>query len=240
MGTFNEKLSAGTRAKQWLATLLLVIPILGYSIGILGIAPDIMSKLPNNCILHLLSALGFFLLWQIATNTATRTAAKITTILYALWTAYFAVMELFTIENLPSWVIHIISGAQIITPLILAYTASMIARNNRLGRWVRSAVWVVCAMCIVESYWSVANSALSLWIFDGMEAGNISIPTFKEIYRWFVIALNILSVFAFALICTSPAFNNRHDPNEPDPEYTPLNRFTIITVVVTLVLIAIS
>lgn len=236
----KQQISAGTRAKQWLAVILLAIPMVGHALGMLGIANEVIGQLPSNIILNLLPALGFFLLWRIASNAATRTAAKIATVMYALWAIYFALLELIGVETMPAWLIHVVSTAQILTPLILAYTASLVVKNNRLPVVVRVGVWIVCAMCIVESYWALANSGLSIWIFDGMAASDISVSAFREVYRWFVIALDVLSVIAFAIVGTSCAFASHHDPNEPDPKYTPLNRYTITTVVVTLVLIAVS
>ena len=240
MGNFSNQTSAGTRAKQWLAALLIAIPMAGHALGMLGFANSFMGKLPSNVILYLLPALGFFLLWRIASNTATRTAAKVATIVYALWTIYFAVLELAGIETMPSWVIHIISTAQILTPLILAYTASLVGKNNRLTAMETTSVWVICVMCIVESYWSLANSGLSLWIFDGLAASGISVSAFKEVYRWFVIALDVVAIFAFASLCTSSGFNNVNNPNEPDPRYTAINRYMVSTVIITLTLIAVS
>lgn len=240
MGNINYRTSTGGRTKQWLAAILLAIPMISHALVMTGLSISVMDKFPGSAILNLLSALGFFLLWRIAANRATRTAAKIATLVYALWSVYFAVLELTSYDQVPMWIIHIVTGAQIITPLILAYTASLIAQNNRLAPSARVAVWIICVMCIVESYWALANSGLSLWIFDGMAAGEISVSAFREVYRWFVVTLDILAIIAFARICTSCAFNNHHDPNEPDPEYTPLNRYTIISVAITLVLIAIS
>ncbi len=240
MGNYNCQSTAGTRTKQWLAAFLLAIPMAGHALGMFGFASSFVGKLPSNVILYLLPALGFFLLWRIASNTATRTAAKIVTIIYALWTIYFAVLELIGVETMPAWLIQIISVAQILTPLILAYTASLVGKNNRLSAMATASVWVICVMCIVESYWSLANSGLSLWIFDGLAASGISVSAFREVYRWFVIALDILAVFAFISLCTSCAFNNTHDPNEPEPKYTALNRYTVTSVVITLALIAVS
>lgn len=240
MRNFNCQKSAGTCAKQWLATLLLAIPMIGHALGMLGLANSFMGKLPSNVILYLLPAMGFFLLWRIASNTATRTAAKIATITYSLWTIYFAALELVGIDTMPSWLLLIISIAQIITPLILAYTASLVGKNNRLSPLATTSVWVICVMCIVESYWSLANSGLSLWIFDGLAASGISVSAFREVYRWFVIALDVLAVFAFASLCTSCAFSNEHNPNEPEPRYTAINRYMVTTVIITLALVAVS
>lgn len=240
MGKIDCQLTTGTRAKQWLAVLLLAIPMLGHALGMLGIANAFVGKLLSNIILNLLPALGFFMLWRIASNSATRLAAKIATILYAVWSIYFAVLELTAFSAMPQWLIHVISGAQILSPLILAYTVSLVAKNNRLSSLTIVAVWVFCAMCIVESYWSVANSALSLWIFDGMQASDISVSAFKEVYRWFVIVLNILAAFSLVPICTSCAFDNSHNPNEPDARYTPINRYMVSTIIITLALIAVS
>ena len=240
MGKINCSKSAGLCTKQWAAVLLLAVPMVVQALGILGLATSFVGKLPINCILYLLPALGFFLLWQISANRATRSAAKIATLLYAIWTIYFTLIELIGPDHIPSWILHIVTFFQIITPLALAYTASLVGKNNRLSEMANLSVWIICTMCILESYWSVANSPISLWLFDGMAANDISVSAFKEVYRWFVVALNLLSVFAFGAICTSPAFSGEHNPNEPDPRYTPINRYMITTVVITLTLIAVS
>lgn len=229
-----------TCTKQWVSLLLLATPMIVQTLGMLGLATSYAGKLPINCILYLLPALGFFILWQIAANTATRTAAKIATVLYAAWTIYFTLLELIGIDHLPSWVVHVVTIGQIITPLALAYTASIVGKNNRMSDSGIFAIWVICAMCILESYWSVANSPISVWLFDGMAANEISVSSFKEVYRWFVISLNLLSIYAFGVICTSGAFSNKVDPNEPDPRYTPINRYMVSTVIITLALIAVS
>jgi hypothetical protein len=240
MGNFNHQPTAGTRSKQWFAALLLVIPMVGHALGMLGFANSFIGKLPSNVILYLLPALGFFLLWRISANTATRVAAKIATITYSLWTIYFAVLELVGTDSMPSWILLIITIAQIITPLILAYTASHVGKNNRLSPLATTSVWVICVMCIVESYWSLANRGLSLWIFDGLAASGISVSAFREVYRWFVIILDVLAAFAFVSLCTSCAFNNHNNPNEPEPRYTAINRYMVTTVVITLALVAVS
>lgn len=240
MEKINCSNSSAIRTKQWVAILLLTTPMIVHTLGMLGLASTFAGKLPINSISYLLPALGFFFLWQIASNTATRVAAKIATILYAAWSVYFTLLELIGIDNLPSWTHYVVIGAQISTPLVFAYTASLVGQNNRMGALEKFAIWVLCTMCIFESYWAVANSHISLWLFDGMAANNISVSAFKEVYRWFVISLDILAVIALAIICTSGAFIHGCDPNEPDPRYTPLNRYTITTVVVTLVLIALS
>ncbi len=240
MEKINCSTGSGLCLKQWLAVILLATPMVIHALGMLGVATTFAGKLPINCILYLIPALGFFILWQIASNSATRVAAKIATILYAAWAIYFTMLELIGVENLPSWSLHIVTIAQISTPLVLAYTASLVGKNNRINGLERFAMWVICTMCIFESYWAVANSPLSLWLFDGMAANNISVSAFRDVYRWFVIVLDILAVVAFAIICTGHAFTNIHDPNEPEARYTPLNRYTVVTIVVTLALIALS
>lgn len=240
MGKINHLNNPATRTKQWVSVLLLAAPMVVQTLGMLGLATSFVGKLPINCILYLLPALGFFLLWQIASNCATRTAAKVATILYAAWAIYFTLLELIGIDRLPAWALHGVTVAQIVTPLVLAYTASLVGKNNRMGDWGIFAIWIICTMCILESYWSVANSPISLWLFDGMAANDISVSAFKEVYRWFVIALNLLSIFAFGVICTSSAFSAERNPNEPDPRYTPINRYMVSTIVITLALIAIS
>ena len=240
MGKINRLNNPATRTKQWASVLLLATPMVVQTLGMLGLATSFAGKLPINCILYLLPALGFFLLWQISSNSATRTAAKVATILYAAWTIYFTLLELIGIDRLPAWALHGITFAQIVTPLVLAYTASLVGKNNRMGDWGICAIWIICAMCILESYWAVANSPISLWIFDGMAANDISVSAFKEIYRWFVVSLNLLSIFAFGIICTSSAVSAELNPNEPDPRYTPINRYMVTTIVITLTLIAVS
>lgn len=240
MGNFKGKTSVGLLTKQWFAIILLAIPMVGHALGMIGLANTFVGKLPGNVILNLLSALGFFLLWRMASNVATRIAARIATVMYSLWTIYFALLELIGFETMPAWAIYIVAAAQIATPLVLAYTASLVRQNNRFGKLERFAVWIICVMCIFESYWAVANSPVSLWLFDGMAANNISVSALREVYRWFVVTLDILAVVAFAILCRSCAFDGTHDPNEPDAHYTPLNRHTAVTVVVTLVLIALS
>ena len=240
MGTINTSTSTATRTKQWVSVLLLATPMIVHSLAMAGVGTTFAGKLPVNCILYLLPALGFFILWQIASNSATRCAAKIATLLYAAWSIYFTLLELIGIDRIPSWLSHIVTIGQILTPLVLAYTASLVGKNNRLGDWGIFATWVICAMCILESYWAVANSPISVWLFDGMAATNISMPLFKEVYRWFVVALNLLSVIAFGILCTGCAFSGQVNPNEPDQRYTPINRYMVSTIIITLTLIAVS
>ena len=240
MGKSDYRTPIGVCAKQWVAMFLVAVPWVCHALGMVGLAGDFVGKLPSSVFLNPLSALGFFLLWCIASNTATRTASKIATILYALWAIYFAVLELVGVEFMPAWSLHVVATAQIVTPLILAYTLSLVAANNWFSTIVRIAVWIVCAKCVVESYWALANSSLSLWIFDGMAANHISISAFREVYRWCVVSLDILAAIALAAICTSEAFANKRDPNELDPVYSPFNRYTLTTVIITAVLIAIS
>ena len=240
MEKINRYDSHVIRTKQWMAILLLAIPMGVHALGMLGLASAFAGKLPINSISYLLPALGFFFLWQIASNTATRIAAKIETIIYAAWAIYFTLLELIGIDNLPVWMLYAVIGAQISTPLIFAYTASLVGQNNRLKDIEKFSIWVLCIMCIFESYWAVANSPISLWLFDGMAANNISVSAFKEVYRWFVISLDILAAIALGIICRSGAFIHTCDPNEPDPKYTPMNRYTIVTVAITFLLIALS
>ncbi len=240
MGNFNGSKSVEVQVKQWLAIFLLAIPMVGHAVGMIGLVNTFVGKLPSNVILNLLSALGFFLLWRIASNVATRVAARIATVMYALWTIYFALLELVGFETMPAWAIYVVATMQIVAPLVLAYTASLVGENNRLGILAKCAVWIVSVMCIFESYWAVANSPVSLCLFDGMAANNISVSALREVYRWFVVVLDVLAVAAFAILCTSSAFDGDRNPNEPEPKYTPINRYMATTVIVTLVLIALS
>ena len=79
MEKINRYDSHVIRTKQWMAILLLAIPMGVHALGMLGLASAFAGKLPINSISYLLPALGFFFLWQIASNTATRIAAKIAT-----------------------------------------------------------------------------------------------------------------------------------------------------------------